>query len=431
MNPHGVHFLKPRNQLVFVATLCLFLGVVMQSPALLTLFAMAVAGLVVGYLDASRMLERVDVQRVHLPRAFQGSSVGIDLRVEGTSTRSPELLLLEDEFPPGVPSRFRHLLARPLEKGRPLLISYMGSCDHRRGIYFLGPTRLQGSDAFGLFPNELTVPAITELLVYPTTVELEQMRLLGDGVLSHVGLEMSTRLGQGEEFIGIRDYRNGDPQRLIHWRSTARHGRPMTKEFQEEVTTLVSIFLDMGRMGLTGVGDQTSFEYGVRAAASVARRATRLGHRIELFGVGQRVEHLPPGQGEMHLLTLLDRLAYLKPEGDSGFAAVLSDLLPHLPTGGTAVVILSATTVSFDRLSEIVGGMLARRILPIVVVIDDRGFIKLFMEQEIAHGKAASIDETARLLRVMGARVHVVRRGTNQEGAIAEALDAGTAEVPR
>ncbi|MBI1293064.1 DUF58 domain-containing protein [bacterium] len=426
MTEPTIHFLKPRNVLVFVATVGLFIGLATGNAALLSLAAMAITALIVGFIEARQMLEHVEVRRTHLPRAFQGSSVGVELTLSTSSDRTPELIMVEDEFPPGTPSRFRHLLDRPLHRDRPMQISYLGRCDHRRGLYLLGPTRLQGADAFGLFPNELLVPSITELVVYPTTIDLREMGLLGDGVQNHVGLEMSSRVGQGEEFIGVREYRPGDAQRLIHWRSTARHGRPMVKEFQEEVTTLVSIFLDMGRLGLTGVGDQTSFEYGVRVAASIARRGTNLGHRLEFFGVGQKVEHLPPGQGELHLLTLLDRLAFLKAEGESGFAAVFRDLSAVLPRGGTTVAIMSATTVSFDELSATVDSLLARRILPIFVLIDDRGFIKLFAEQEMAHVKARSLDETARLLRVMGARVHLIRRGKDPEAAIAAALDVST-----
>jgi uncharacterized protein (DUF58 family) len=430
MKEPAFHPLKPRNVLVFAATLALFLGVFLGNSALLVLASVALGGLVMGFMDARRVLDRVEVIRIHAPRAFQGSSLQVSLRIRPQLAHAPELLLVTDEFPPGSTHRFRYLVEESLSPDRLIEFDYTGSCDHRRGRYILGPVRLEGADGLGLFPNEVLVGCFSELVVYPRTVELTRLNLLGDGVRSHVGLETSRRLGTGEEFVGVRDYRIGDPQRLIHWRSTARHGRLMVKEFQEEITTLITIFLDLGRLGLTGVGDQTSIEYSVRACASVAQRAIDRGHALQFFGVGARVEHLPPGSGTAQLLAVLDRLSFLKAEGDSSFPVVFRDLALTLPAGGTAVAILSVTAVLIDPIEETVRLCIERRILPVLILIDDRGFVKVFHEQEMQHLRSLTPEEMEKRLTLAGAQVHVIRRARNPDAAILEALDGKVVVSP-
>jgi uncharacterized protein (DUF58 family) len=48
------------------------------------------------------------------------------------------------------------------------------------------------------------------------------------------GVALASNVGQSDEFVALRDYRQGDPLRHIHWRSWARAGKPVVKEFEDE-----------------------------------------------------------------------------------------------------------------------------------------------------------------------------------------------------
>lgn len=429
MTPDTLQILRPRNTLLFFATLSMVMGVFLHHPGFLMLAVGGIVAVVMAYLGAYRSLENLEVRRHHHPRAFQNSPVTVSLSIgEGKGTRG-ELVLVEDEFPPGNTSRIRRLVEYPLGEGRGVEIAFQGNCDHRRGMYILGPVRMETHDSLGFFRREVVVECFTKLLVYPEAVDLTGMNLLGEGTLPNAGLEMTRRPGAGEEFMGLRPYRPGDPIRRVHWKSSAHHGSLLVKEFREEVTTLVSLFLDVGRMGLVGVGDQTSVEYGTKCCASVARRASALGHRMQLFTVGKSVDHLPPGAGTGHLLSILDRLAYIRPEGDSGFLAVVGDLAATLPRGSTAVLILGATTIDGDTAHGVLARLMARGVLPIFILIDDRAFIKIFREQEIRHAEAMSLEETARTLRLAGARVHVVGKARSMKQALLQGLEREAVEA--
>jgi uncharacterized protein (DUF58 family) len=423
MNRAVFQFFKPRNTLLLLGTLSIMVGIFLRNPLLLQISAASFSAVALSFFQAFRTLRNVEVARSHHGRAFQGSEVAVSLRLHATEGTDSELVVVEDDFSPASAGRVRRLLENPLRRDDIIEINYFGSCDHRRGLYLIGPVKLRSQDAFGFFSREVTVDCLTRLVVYPLAVDLQHAKLLGEGILPHVGLEVKPRAGVSEEFLGVREYRHGDPPRFIHWKSTARHGRFMVKEFEEEITTLTTFFLDLGRLGLVGIGDQTSVEYGIRCCASLSKRATELGHQIQFFGIGKDIEHVPPGAGTFHLLTILDRLAFLKPEGESGFAAVVKDLVKNLPRGSTAVLLTGATTVHLETMSATVSLLVDRMVLPIFVLIDDRAFIKIYREQESRHVEALPLEEVAKQLQLLGARVHIIRRAKSMEQALLQGLE--------
>jgi len=89
-----------------------------------------------------------------------------------------------------------------------------------------------------------------------------------------VGVALASNVGQSEEFVSLRDYRRGDPLRHIHWRSWAKAGKPVVKEFEDEFFVRHALVLD------TFIDDPHSelFEEAVSVAASFA--STVLTQRI-------------------------------------------------------------------------------------------------------------------------------------------------------
>jgi uncharacterized protein (DUF58 family) len=279
-------------------------------------------------------------------------------------------------------------------------------------LYTLGPAVLEARDTLGLLRRTIIADEFTPLLVYPATIELEGKRLHGRGTQFHVGIETYRRPGQSEEFTGLREYHFGDGPNTIHWRSTARRGIPLVKEFREDLTTEVTLFLDMGRMGLGGLGDQTTIEYSIKAAASLARRAVERGFAVQLFAVGPEIEHIPPGRGSRHLLMVLDSLALLKVEGESRFHGALLEHSTNLRRGSTVVVLQSATTVDVAAVQQILQRLAHRRIHVQFVLVDDREFVKLYREQEDRHFKAPSIAVISASLLELGAEVSIIRKSS-------------------
>ncbi len=423
MEQFHFHFLRPRNLLVFIFSFSLVALILLREPLFLFLVVTCLAAVLLSLKEATGLLSHIKINRTHHPRVFQDNRLNVKVLIEGTENRAPELLLVEDYFSPATVSKIRRLIESPLKKGKVVEFHYQGMCSHRRGLYTIGPVRLQAFDSFGFFSRELYVEEFTDLLVYPQAVDLQQNNLLGEGTLFHVGLESHPKTGYSEEFQGIREYQQGDSPRLIHWKSTARHNQFMVKEFIDVYTTEVIFFLDLGRLGLVGIGDQTSVEYGIKCCASLSKRAVERGHAVGLCAIGKKVEYLPPRTGVSHLLAILDRLAFVKPEGDTAFVQTVTDMAREIPRGSTAVLLMGATTIDLDPTAVLIQHFIDRRILPVMILIDDRAFIKIFREQEDRHFEALSLDEIATKLKMMGAQVHVVGRASSMTEALTQGLE--------
>jgi len=416
-------FLSPRNVLAMMAGAGLYMGIALRNPTITFLGIAAALAMLAAFVQAAGLLRSWRVRRVHSLRAFEGQMVPVTLELENDGSVPQSLVLLEDQFPPGDTWRIRHLVEERVARNQRVDVHYMGECNHRRGLYAIGPLKMEARDGLGLFRKELLVEEVSYLLVYPTAVELQMVNVLGDGTLAHVGTETTDRAGDSTEFRGTRPYRIGDSPSAIHWPSSARAGELIVREFEELMTTEVTLMVDLGRMGLTGLGDQTSIEYAIKSAASLARRAANLAHAVQLYAIGKDIEYIPAGRGDRHLLLILDRLALLKSEGDADFIQSVHSTLPLLTPGGTVFLILSATTLDVERMPLLIHAMRRRKLLPVVTLIDDRAFIKLYREQEERHITALSLEEVANRLLVEGARVHIVTKAKSPAQALLQGLD--------
>jgi uncharacterized protein (DUF58 family) len=194
-----------------------------------------------------------------------------------------------------------------LPPGRTLRASYRHTF-HRRGLYKLDGFRVSTRFPFALFTKFQQVRAADEVLVYPAVrpVPLPAQRApqLGDAAQS--------RLGRRGEFFGLREYRDGDDSRAIHWLSSARAGRLLLREMEEEAQRRVVIELDNA---VTDPGDDAALdalEDAVTTAASLVVAYLRRGYAVRLVARGLEV---PWSAGQHHEHRLLRALALLEPAG--------------------------------------------------------------------------------------------------------------------
>jgi uncharacterized protein (DUF58 family) len=141
------------------------------------------------------------------------------------------------------------------------------------------------------------------------------------------------RRGQGPDYLSVREYRPGDPMRHVHWALTARHGRLMVREFEEERTRRLVVVVDTER----DEGDAwTPLDRCCSVAASVLDAATA-------HGQGARLIAARPGLG-IDVLPRADRsemlrwLANLQPSGIP-LEAALGGLGPEDLRGIQTIVI--------------------------------------------------------------------------------------------
>jgi uncharacterized protein (DUF58 family) len=170
----------------------------------------------------------------------------------------------------------------------------------RRGIFLLGRITISTSFPFGLFRKTRTVTVEAELVVWPRTDRPVRTVSPGGGRDASGSAPALGPAGPRGEYRGLRGYRSGDDPRDIHWRTTARTGSPVVREYEQNLAETVWVCLDTrGEPG-------DAAEAAVETAAALAARAFKSGNRFGFAGGGRVVE---PGHGPGQLERVLDTLA--------------------------------------------------------------------------------------------------------------------------
>lgn len=138
----------------------------------------------------------------------------------------------------------------------------------RRGIVAVGPASTIRGDGLGLVRRVQTWSHATELYIHPRTVAMNASTV---GFIRDIEGATTQDLSSADvSFHALREYVPGDDRRAIHWRSTARVGKLMVRQFEETRRSHLLIVLDLDT---DAWASDEEFEIGVSAAASMARAA--------------------------------------------------------------------------------------------------------------------------------------------------------------
>jgi uncharacterized protein (DUF58 family) len=236
-----------------------------------------VAALVVG-----RTRLRLQVHRSLAPDQVPvGGQATVDLTLTNQGRMPAGLLLLEDRIPYVLGHRPRFVVDRVSPNWR-RTVSYPVKSDVR-GLFQVGPLMLTVADPFGLVETSRTFTRSQNLLVTPRVYKLPTVRLGADRAGSGENRPRAIAAA-GEEDATVREYRDGDDLRRVHWRSTARRGSLMVRREEQPWQSRCAIFLDARTTSHHGHGPSASLEWAVSAAASVGTDVIRRGYMTTLLG---------------------------------------------------------------------------------------------------------------------------------------------------
>jgi len=129
-----------------------------------------------------------------------------------------------------------------------------------------------------------------------------------------VGLRAVRRLGEGRLFESLREWVPGDDTSTIDWKATARRGKLIARQYEEERRQHVLLVLDAGRLLTAEVAGAARMEYVVRAAVGLAFAAVRHDDDVGVMVFAERVQHyVAPARGRRGLKQVLDVLALAEP----------------------------------------------------------------------------------------------------------------------
>ncbi|MDE2900660.1 MAG: DUF58 domain-containing protein [Chloroflexota bacterium] len=325
-------------------------------------------------------------------------------QISVTNTAGPKPLLVvqeENSFPGPNGGRVINLSTHTTEMWANRIVAA------RRGDYTIGPITVTSSDPFGIFRHNREYGTVQQVVVYPATVPLPLFSLPRRGSPGE-GERRSPFASTSPMVSTVREYLPTDTFGRIHWPTTARTGQLMVKQFEQDTGSDVWLVLDLHRNVQAGEGDESTEEYGVTIAASMAHRLLDAGMSVGLFAHGREPVYELPGRGYAHQDRILRALATARATGGVPLESVLEEGRRLGLDQSTMIII----TPSVDpRWPEAASWLFRHGSQVSTVLLDPASF-----------GGLGEIQAVADRLATGGVRTFAVRQGDSLPQALARPL---------
>lgn len=345
--------------------LVLLAAVLLRNSLLFTMgLILTLVGLAAWLWSRYCLVEVSYRRRFESTRLFFGESTDLWLEVTNAKPLPLAWLRAEDELPGVLDIQPDARISR-YSGGRRLLVNVFSLrwyervirryrvTGTQRGAWTFGPTQLVSGDIFGFSLRRMTVEDEDVLLVYPRLVPVTQLGLparhpFGEALADRRVIEDPMRL------MGVREYQQGDSFRHVHWKASARRPELQTKVFEPSASRLMLIFLnvDTFRSRMEGA-DPVLREWGITAAASIARHAWEAGQTVGLYANGTLPGggrlRVPPGSRSDQAVRILEGLALMRNITIASLEQTLQAETETLRYGSTIVVVTSVVDAILER----------------------------------------------------------------------------------
>jgi uncharacterized protein (DUF58 family) len=306
-------------------------------------------GMMLSLILASGVLSEISIRHLVVTRRMPGSiHAGVPflmgVAVRNDKRRTPTFSLEVEDLLDGQPVERRCYYLK-LPAGRLQETAYKHSLPRRGRHHFTG-FRISTRFPFGFIRKSRDITASAEVLVYPALVPVPEALIRGG--MAEAARQHAPTLSRSGDFHGLREFRSGDDPRDIHWRTSARRGRPFLREFEEETGRIVMLILESAQpvTGAAPAQAARAFEDAVSLAASLAVALVNKGLAV---GLRTADASAAPGVGGAQTAAMLRILALVAPRPRA-------DGEPRLagPEGATAIRVrpaLSAPAVEVETAS--------------------------------------------------------------------------------
>jgi uncharacterized protein (DUF58 family) len=288
---------------------------------------------------------RVAVRADHADRIRAGETLHVEISVRNVGRRHAyDLHLLPHRLPLAIdavaPDGVPVGTLAPGETTRVRLGLY---CP-RRGAYTLRAYRVETDFPFGLMNAYTIARQEARLLVYPDFTKLVRMDLPTGRRHHPGGVALASRLADSLEFLGNREFREGDNVRDIDWRATARlGGTPIVREYREEYFQRVGVVLDTYVPPTLEPkrrdARRAALERAVSLCAAVGDHMAGREYLVDVFAAGPNLYHLTAGRSLAYLEQILDILACVEESQEEPLALIEPQIQAYLDRLTTVICV--------------------------------------------------------------------------------------------
>lgn len=297
------------------------------------------------------------------------NKISLNLANEGTDTFRA---LLRDEPPPTFEStkNERRLSIAP---GKDQDLVYETVPNERGGDYFRG-TYLRIECPLGLVWKETHLRTEQPIRVYPNVLALREFDLLKQkGRLKELGIRRSRQRGLGTEFESLREYTDGDDFRKVDWKASARKGKLVVRQYEQDRNQCVLICIDVGRHMLAEVDGVRKLDRALDACLMLTHAAVTAGDLVGLLVYSDIVmRYIPPHKGRNQMGVIIEAIHDLAAEPiESDPMAAMSYLASRWKRRSLLVAFTDLDSPEGARQIVACFGPLAKRHLALLARVSD------------------------------------------------------------
>jgi uncharacterized protein (DUF58 family) len=232
-------------------------------------------------LRTQNLPQRLNVQRTAIqggrtvPMLWAGVPAKIKVRIELRSGLPISFIAFAETLPYGIDNIEGHRrVVTKIAAGETVEIEYLFVPPAPGMVRFEG-IEVRVADLMGFFYKRFYIRLPEEYAVLPPLMKEEggQRSIKRFNSLPPPGIHRLKRAGSGGELLDLRDYRPGDPPKMIAWKASARRDRLITKEFESDVPVRSIVFLDASAVTRLGEPGRTPLVRMAAMAAGVAQAA--------------------------------------------------------------------------------------------------------------------------------------------------------------
>lgn len=181
----------------------------------------------------------------------------------------------------------------------------------QRGVYRYGAIQAYVSSDLGLVERRFSLDAAKEVAVYPSYLQLRKYELLAiSDRLTLAGIKRVRRVAQHAEFERIKEYVSGDDRRTVNWKATARRGRMMVNQYQDERAQQVFALIDTGRVMKMPFEGLSLLDYAINASLVISSIAMRKEDRAGLITFSDKVHDVLPASRQRGQMQKIMQVLY-------------------------------------------------------------------------------------------------------------------------
>jgi uncharacterized protein (DUF58 family) len=215
----------------------------------------------------------------------------------------------------------------------------------RRGRYRLGPLRLSTRFPFGLLSRTINLGQTDTLTVFPRLGQLTRSWATRHHEAFGGTHHRERRPGPEGDFYGVRQWRSGDGRKQIHWRSSARLGELLVRQYEQPRNRDLAVLVDLWQPARPTPEHLDNVELAVSFAASVLVDLCRKGGSNLLLGVAGPAPGCTAGPASAALLEeMMQRLAVVEADSQDLLPQLLDEALPQIGSG-TEIVLVSTRPI--------------------------------------------------------------------------------------